>query len=485
VSNILDPCQWTLTSLAEAIRKKDVSPVEVCRGCLARIDSENGVVNAFITVLNRHALSAAKQAETEIQNGEYRGPLHGIPFGAKDLFLTRGTRTTCGSRILSGFVPKWDAELIERLKGAGAILMGKLNMHEFAFGTTSVNPHYGPVRNPHDPERVSGGSSGGSAAAVAASLVMLSLGTDTGGSIRIPAALCGVSGLKPTYGRLSRHGVYPLAWSMDQPGPIAKTVSDLALAMNVLAGPSPANRSSSQPSPDYREELRADLKGVRIGVPSSYYFDNLQECVAARVNEAIESLTRLGARVRSLQLPFQPEAATAASIVLFAESAASLEKWHRTRAADLGADVRVRLDVGAAVTAAQYLKALRVRAKVRAAFDRVFEEVDALVTPQLPITAPRIGQSEVSFGSKKETVPDALTRFTRIFNFAGIPALSVYCGSDRAGLPVGLQIVAKPFGESMVLRIGHAYQLQGAPPDAAGHAELGRRNQPRPRSAEV
>lgn len=462
MSDLLDPSQWTLTSLAEAIRKRDVSPVEACRGCLARIESENGVINAFITVLNRRALSAAKQAETEIQNGEYRGPLHGIPFGAKDLFLTRGTRTTCGSRILSDFVPKWDAELIERLKGAGAVLMGKLNMHEFAFGTTSVNPHYGAVRNPRDPERVSGGSSGGSAAAVAASFVMLSLGTDTGGSIRIPAALCGVSGLKPTYGRLSRHGVYPLAWSMDHPGPIAKTVSDLALAMNVLAGPGHADRSPSQRNPDYRGELRADLKGVRIGVPSSYYFDDVQECVAARVNEAIESLRRLGAQVRSIHLPLQPEAAAAASIVLFAESAASLEKWHRTRAGDLGADVRARLDLGAAVTAAQYLKALRVRAKVREAFDRVFEDIDALVTPQLPITAPRIGQSEVSFGSKKETVPDALTRFTRIFNFAGIPALSVCCGSDRAGLPVALQIVARPFGEAIVLRIGQAYQLHGS-----------------------
>jgi aspartyl-tRNA(Asn)/glutamyl-tRNA(Gln) amidotransferase subunit A len=462
VSDLLDPRQWTLTSLAEAIRKKDVSPVEACRGCLARIESENGVINAFITVLNRRALSAAKQAETEIQKGKYRGPLHGIPFGAKDLFLTRGTRTTCGSRILSDFVPKWDAELIERLKDAGAVLMGKLNMHEFAFGTTSVNPHYGAVRNPRDPERVSGGSSGGSAAAVAASFVMFSLGTDTGGSIRIPAALCGVSGLKPTYGQLSRHGVYPLAWSMDHPGPIAKTVSDLALAMNILAGPGYAHRSPNQSNPDHRGDLRPALKGVRIGVPSSYYFDDVQECVGARVNEAIESLRRLGAEVRSIHLPLQPEAAAAASIVLFAESAASLEKWHRTRARDLGADVRARLDLGAAVTAAQYLKALRVRAKVREAFDRVFEDIDALVTPQLPITAPRIGQSEVSYGSKKETVPDALTRFARIFNFAGIPALSVCCGSDRAGLPVALQIVARPFGEAMVLRIGQAYQLYGS-----------------------
>jgi aspartyl-tRNA(Asn)/glutamyl-tRNA(Gln) amidotransferase subunit A len=466
--NDRDLQKCTLSWLSQAIRRKEVSPVEVTRACLDRIDEHDRAINAFISVRRKPALAAARAAEREILNGHHRGPLHGIPYAAKDLFLTKGLRTTCGSRILANFVPREDAALIERLARAGAILLGKLNMHEFAFGTTSVNPHYGAVRNPWDVARIAGGSSGGSAAAIAASFALLTLGTDTGGSIRIPSALCGVSGLKPTYGRLSRRGVYPLAWSLDHPGPMAKSAADLALAMTVLAGFDPGDPSASRaPVPDYPSALSGDLEGLRLGVPAGFYFDRLDSAVAARVDDAMACFRRLGADVRPVSIPLLPEASAAAAITLYAESSASLERWHRERAADLGADVRARLDLGATLTAAQYLKALRIRTRVRAAFGRVFEKVDALVTPQLPITAPIIGESHVRIGRHTEAVPDALTRFTRIGNLVGNPSLSVCCGFSADGLPIAVQLSAKPFDESTVLRIGDAYQRHARLSEAA------------------
>jgi aspartyl-tRNA(Asn)/glutamyl-tRNA(Gln) amidotransferase subunit A len=448
---------WTVLELSAAIRAKDISPVEVTRTCLQRIDEWNGTLNAFITVLHKSSMAEARKAEREILKGRYLGPLHGIPYGAKDLYLTKGIRTTCGSRILSEFIPDEDAVLVTRLQRAGAILVGKLNMHEFAFGTTSENPHYGAVRNPWATSRITGGSSGGSAAAVAASLVPLTLGTDTGGSIRIPAALCGIAGLKPTYGRLSRRGIYPLCWSLDHPGPLAKTVSDLALAMDTLCD----DGRSGQPSagvPNFTGGLRGDLEGIRVGVPDRYFSDRLDPSVAEHVNKAINSLRKLGAIVRRVSIPLLQEAAAAASITLFAEATSSLEKWHRTRAADLGPDVRARLEWGTSVSAAEYLKAQRVRSRVRHAFARAFQTVDALVTPQLPTTAPLIGESEIVTDGVKEAVPDALTRLTRIFNLAGLPTVSVCCGFSPAGLPIGLQIASAVNHERVALQIGHAYE---------------------------
>ena len=442
------PEQWTLATLAAAICAKEISPVDITRAYLDRVDELNGTLNAFITVLHKEALSEARNAEREILKGRYLGPLHGIPYGAKDLYLTRGIRTTCGSRILADFVPSEDADLIARLKRAGAVLLGKMNLHEFAFGVTSENPHYGAVRNPWDTSRIAGGSSGGSAAAVASSLVTFALGTDTGGSIRIPSALCGIAGLKPTYGRLSRRGIYPLGWSLDHPGPMAKTAADLAIAMSVLA-----NDAS-----DLASGLRADLEGVRIGVPDAYFFERVDSGVETHVRRALSCMRRLGAVVRPVSVPLLREGAAAAAITLFAEAASSLEKWHRTRAVDLGPDVRARLDLGATVTARQYLKAQRIRAKVRRAFSEVFQGVDALITPELPITAPVIGEREVSIGRTREAVPDALTRLTRIFNLVGIPSLTVCCGFSRIGLPIGLQISAAANRELTALRIGHAFE---------------------------
>jgi aspartyl-tRNA(Asn)/glutamyl-tRNA(Gln) amidotransferase subunit A len=449
----------TLSAVSLALRKKEVSPREITRACLDRIEQHNPRVNAFITVLTKSALAAAAKAESEILNGRYRGPLHGVPYASKDLFLTRGIRTTCGSSILRRFVPTHDAAMIERLDGAGAILLGKLNMHEFAFGTTSVNPHFGAVHNPWDRTRVSGGSSGGSAAAIACGFAFLTLGTDTGGSIRIPAALCGVSGLKPTYGRLSRFGAYPLSWSLDHVGPLAPTAEDVALAMNVLAGHDARDPGCARVEvPDYTGALGRGLTGIRVGIPAGLFFEGLQREVRAHVDRAIARLRELGAEVSPVAIDRLPDASRAASIVLFAEAGASLQKWHRTRAAALGADVRQRLDLAAAVTAGDYLTAQRVRRAVDEAFRKVFRTVDVVVTPQLPVTAPRIEESAVTINGRSEPVPAALTRFTRTFNLTGLPSMSVCCGYSSAGLPIAFQVAARPFAEATVLRVAHAYQ---------------------------
>jgi aspartyl-tRNA(Asn)/glutamyl-tRNA(Gln) amidotransferase subunit A len=454
-----DPCGWTLTGVAHAIGRKQVSPVEVTRALLERIDTHDGRINSFLTVLRPQALKAARAAEREIARGNYRGVLHGVPYAAKDLFLTRGVRTTCGSRILADFVPREDAAVVVRLREAGAILLGKLNLHEFAYGTTSVNPHHGPVRNPWDLRRIAGGSSGGSAAAVAASFALLTLGTDTGGSIRIPAALCGVAGLKPTYGLISRRGAYPLCWSLDHVGPMARTVEDVALALGVLAGHDPRDPGSVRARiPSYRRALRADLNGLRIGLPAGLFFQRLEEDVRLAVESAVRRLRALGASVSGIEVPGLDEASAAAFVTLFGEAASSLERWHRTRADDLGADVRGRLDAGAELTAAEYLKAQRVRRIVRASFLRSFERVDALVTPQLPLTATPISDASVTIDGITEPVPAALTRFTRITNLLGLPSLTVPCGFSRAGLPIGIQVIGAPFAEPVVLRVGHAYE---------------------------
>jgi aspartyl-tRNA(Asn)/glutamyl-tRNA(Gln) amidotransferase subunit A len=455
-----EPQMGTISTLAKAIVKKEISPVEVIQAYLERIETYDKKINAFITVLPKQALTKARRVEKEILQGRYIGPLHGIPFAVKDLFFTKGIRNTCGSKILTDFVPQYDAAVIERLSSAGAILLGKLNMHEFAFGTTSVNPHYGPVHNPWDRQRVSGGSSGGSAAALAASFALLTLGTDTGGSIRIPSALCGITGLKPTFGRISRFGIYPLCWSLDHAGPMAKSVEDLALAMNVLAGHDPRDPATPQvPVPNYARALGSDLEGVRLGVPTGYFFSRLAPEVRAKVKKAIDDFEQLGAKVQNISIPHLEEAAIAVSIILFAEAAASLEKWHLTRSRDLGDDVRARLNLGATIPAALYLKAQRIRRRIQENFSAAFRRVDALITPQLPITAPQIGQGIVSFGKVAEAVPAALTRFTRIYNLTGIPCLSICCGFSSSGMPIGLQIASKPFYEETVLKVAHAYEM--------------------------
>jgi aspartyl-tRNA(Asn)/glutamyl-tRNA(Gln) amidotransferase subunit A len=449
----------SITGVSELIRKKELSPVEVIDAFLERIEGVQKRLNAFITVLEGKARRAAKQAEGEIMKGHYRGVLHGIPLAPKDLFFTAGVKTTCGSRILADFVPEENGTVISRLIEAGAISVGKANMHEFAFGTTNLNSHYGHARNPWNTDHITGGSSGGSAAALAGSCALLALGTDTGGSIRIPSALCGTVGLKPTYGRVSKYGVYPLCWSLDHPGPMTRTVADVAIALSFIAGYDPKDPCSHDvPVEDYYSGLSGDIRGVRVGVPDTFYFEQVEPEVKASAEKAIDGLKDLGAKVRPVHIPDLDEAAAATLLILSSEAASCLEKFHRTRPDDIGDDVRVRLDLGALHLATHYVKAQRVRRIAQENFRKIFMEVDVLVTPGVSITAPRLEESTVRLENDDVPVGVALTRCTRIYNLVGLPSVSVPVGLSGTGLPVGIQIAGRPFDEGLILRVADAYQ---------------------------
>lgn len=454
--------ELTRLSIAEAgdqLRRRAISPVELARAYLDRIQRQDGDLLAYITVLQAEALAAAAAAEEEIAQGRYRGPLHGIPVALKDLVMTRGIRTTCGSRILREWVPDADATVVTRLGQAGAVLLGKLNMHEFAYGPTGVNPHYGTPRNPWDPTRVPGGSSSGSGVAVAAGLAAGALGTDTGGSVRIPAALCGIVGLKPTYGRVSRAGVIPLAWSLDHVGPMTRTVADAAILLTVLAGRDPADPSTADvPVPDYRHALTQSVRGLRLGLPKELFFERLDPEVRAAVLAAAQSLTGLGATLEEVPLPRIPHAGPASFAIIASEATAYHEGYLKTRAAEYGADVRARLTTGQFVLAAQYLKAQRARQVIRAEVDAALTRVDALLFPTTPIPAPPVEAREVTLDGLTEDARWWLVRCTRPMNVTGHPALSVPCGFTSGGLPVGLQIVGRYFDEAMLLRIGYALE---------------------------
>ncbi len=453
-----DPAYASIAELAPAIRTRAVSPVELVETLLARMERFRGL-NAFITVTAEPALAQAREAEREIGRGEYRGPLHGIPVSLKDLIDTRGIRTTCGSRILAEHVPSSDAAVADRLRAAGAVLLGKNALHEFAFGVTTNNPHYGPTRNPWGLDRIPGGSSGGSGAAVAAGLGAASLGTDTGGSIRIPASLCGVVGLKPTYGRVSRHGVFPLAWTLDHIGPLTRTVEDAAIVLQAIAGPDPRDPSTlGHPAPDFVEEPPQPIAGARLGVMTDEYHEEMAGDVRAQFRAALEVLTSLGLRVEPVAFPRPNDARTSAFAVILAEAASIHEDWVRDRPGDYGPETLDLLRQGLFVTATQYLRAQKVRALLLHAMEELLRPYAALVLPTTPIVAPAIEQKTVTFGGRDVEVRGLLTRFTRLINLVGLPAITVPCGFGADGLPVGLQIVGRPMDERTILTLAHAYE---------------------------
>lgn len=449
--------ELTHLSIAEAselIRHGKLSPVELTEACLERIGLLDAHLNAFITVAREEALSAAQQATNALAKGSHKGPLHGIPLAVKDLFATAGLRTTAGSRILADNTPTEDATAVARLKGAGAVILGKLNLHEFAFGATGVNPHYGAARNPWDGDRISGGSSSGSAVAVAAGECLGALGTDTGGSIRIPSSLCGIVGLKPTYGRVSRRGVVPLSWSLDHVGPMARTVEDAALILGAIAGHDPLDASSSdEPVPDFQRELTdGKLKGLRIGVPREFFFEDVDLEVQEAVRLAITGLSRLGAQLRDVSLPHIAEAPAAVNAIILPEALAYHRRWLAERPDDYGDDVRERLELGATYLAVHHVQAQRFRSLIIEEWRReVFDKIDLLVTPTTPIAAPAIDESDF------QTTLN-LVRFTGPFNLSGLPAVSLPCGFTKSGLPIGMQLVGRWFEEGMVLWAAHAYQ---------------------------
>ena len=457
--NELEICYASAGQLGPMIRSGEISPVEIIDAHLSRIRATEPVLNSFITVLADEATAAARQAERDIRAGRHKGPLHGIPVGLKDLFNTGGVRTTSGSRIYDNFIPAQDCTVAARFHEAGAILLGKLNMHQFAYGPTGENPDYGHMHNPWDPERVSGGSSGGSGSAAAAGQCTITTGSDTGGSIRIPAALCGIVGLKPTYGRVSRHGLTPLAWSMDHPGPMVRTVEDAAITMNVIAGHDPNDVASANlPVPDYTAALTGEIRGLRIGVPRQYMEAPLDPEVRQAVNDALAQMETMGAEVVEVEFPEFNDAAAISTTMLMAEATACFRDLLASDGNRLYEPVRLRLEAGLFISAADYLRAQQGRAVFDRAARRLLEDVDLLAGPTEPVTAPPLLQQQVLAGEQEIGTVAALTQYTRPYNITGFPAISVPCGLSSEGMPIGLQLAGRPFDEETVLRVAHAYE---------------------------
>jgi aspartyl-tRNA(Asn)/glutamyl-tRNA(Gln) amidotransferase subunit A len=403
--------------------------------------------------------SARRQAlvaERAIYRGKVSGPLHGIPISLKDNYWTRGIRTTAGSQILARFVPDEDSQVASRLARTGAILLGKTNMHEFAYGITNENPHYGPVCNPWAQERISGGSSGGSAVAVATGMGFASMGTDTGGSIRIPASLCGIVGLKPTYGLVSVAGVVPLAETLDHTGPLARSVTDVCILFQAVEG----KYLKGTRAPDHRKLRKSIPRRFRLGWPKEYFFDCMDPEVREAIDVAAKTLELLGGRIDDVSLPHLSESVEPSTNIAMAEATCYHESqgYFPARAAEYGEDVRKRLEMGRDVRAVDYLNAFVVKREIEKEFQNAFARVDAIVAPTLPIAAPRIGENEVMAGGKKETVRSALVRMNRPANLTGDPAISVPCGFTRAGLPIGLQLIGPRWSEQRLLAIALAYE---------------------------
>ena len=447
----------SLAGLFRELLARRLSPVEVVRALLGRIEADE--TNSFITVTAQRALEEASLAEREILAGRHRGPLHGVPVALKDIIYTRGVRTTMGSALYAGHVPDHSATVARKLEEAGSVLIGKTNTHELAYGPTGDRSYFGPTLNPHDARRITGGSSGGSGAAVAAMLCYGALGSDTGGSIRIPAALCGIVGMKPTFGRVSKSGVFPLCWSLDHVGPITRTVEDNALMLNVLAGHDQEDHYSvDRPAEDFTRHLRRGLHGGGIGLPRSFYFDHVDKEVGARVLEAVEVFRSLGARVREVEIPNLVDTLRAHRLILGAEAYAVHEESLENEPETFDEEVGERLMDGARPRAYRYAKARRRGVLATDEFDHALHGVDALLTPTIPITATDIGQREVSIGDYEESVRSALTRFTGPTNLTGHPSLSIPCGTTATGLPVGLQLIGRHFDEATLYRFGHAYE---------------------------
>jgi aspartyl-tRNA(Asn)/glutamyl-tRNA(Gln) amidotransferase subunit A len=450
----------SLAGLAVEIRARRISPVESVERCLARIHKWDGRVRAFIRLDEEGALEAARSLEADAAAGRWRGPLHGVPLGFKDLCHLRGLPTSCGTRTPEYFVGAGQCTAARRLLDAGGISLGKLNMTELAMGPYGDNAHHGDVDNPWLAGHASGGSSSGSGAGVAAGFFAGAVGSDTGGSIRLPAGCCGVVGLKPTYGRVSRAGAMVLSWSMDHLGPIAWTARDAALMLTVMAGGDAADATTSRRAvPDYAAALEGGIKGVRIGLPENYFFEGVDEEIAAGVRQAARLLESLGARVSEIRLP-DPTLMTDVSMLITRSEASTIHaRVFRERPQDLQPVVRARLQVGFGISAYDYLQALRLRAKLTRAFVReVFAEVDVLLTPVIPEPPPALASLKSLTADQFNTRAGRFSRLTRPFNGLGLPAISVPCGFTAAGLPLGFQAVGRPFDESRLLRLGHTYQ---------------------------
>ena len=453
----MDLTRLTISKSSELLAQRQISPVELTKAHLERIQMVEPLLNCFITQTADLALEQARQAEIELNKGRRRGELHGIPLALKDLYETRNIRTTAGSKFFREHLPAQDAHTVQKLYQAGAVLLGKLNMHEIALGVTNVSPHFGACRNPWDRRRSTGGSSGGSAAALAAGMCMGSLGTDTGGSIRIPASLCSVVGLKPTTGRVSLRGVIPLSWNLDHSGPLARSVRDVGVLLQAIAGYDADDPYSvDMPVPDYLAELGNGVRDWRVALATDEFFTGKTDPHIWRgIEEAAEIFTRLGAKVQRVETLQAYDAARANRLMVTSDAAA----FHRERMVqhieDFGEDIRLRLESGAAVTSTEYSQARHLQTVLRRRYAEFFEAYDILLTPTTPVAAPII-----VLGPDAIEQARLLTRFTSPFNLLGLPALSLPCGFTADGLPFGLQIVSRFWGEVSVLRAAFAYEQE-------------------------
>jgi aspartyl-tRNA(Asn)/glutamyl-tRNA(Gln) amidotransferase subunit A len=455
---MIDLLTMSAREVARQIRGRQLSAVEVTKAALERIGRLDSTLHAFITVASEAALKDAERVDRDVATGKDL-PLAGVPLAVKDSFWAKGVRATAGSRVLAGFVPGEDATAVARLKAAGCILVGKASMHELAYGFTNQNPHYGDCKNPWDATHIPGGSSGGNAVALATGMALAAVGGDTGGSIRLPAALCSVVGLKVTYGRVSRHGGVPLSWTMDTVGPMARTVGDAAALLQAMAGHDPQDRSSvAAHVPDYSSSLAGGLKGVRLGIPHDHFFEAMEPDVAAAIQEALGILKTAGATLVDVRLPALDAVVGAHRAIIFCEASTAHETLIRTRAAELSDDVRPLLQAGLFLTAAQYLGAQQARRRLVAAYREAWRPFDVLVTPTSPIAATPIGATTVKLNGEDRPLVRVFLDQTLPFNLTGQPALSVPCGFTKAGLPIGLQLVGRPFDEALLLQAGAAYE---------------------------
>jgi len=454
-----EPALMSLVAVANAIAEKKLSSHEVTRSCLHRIAQWQPRLNAFMAIESEQALAAADAADAALAKGNKLGVLHGVPLAHKDMYYEAGKVVTCGSLIRRDFVPKTTSTALQRLKDAGTIRLGSLQMVEFAYGPTGHNVHYGAVHNPWHVDHITGGSSSGSGSAVAARLTFAALGSDTGGSIRMPAHFCGVTGLKTTVGRISRAGAMPLSQSLDTVGPLAQTAEDCALLLGLMAGADPEDPTASTLSvPDYVAATKGSIKGLKIGVPTAFYVDDLDPEVARILDETIAALKAEGAEIVQVELPDQRQLTAACQLVLATEAAAFHKRWMIERPQDYGAQVLMRLQNGLAIPGVSYLEAMRWRGPALAAYLAAVTGTDAVLAPVGPVPAPTIAESDVGNGPDAEAVIQRLTRFTRPVNYLGLPSLAVPAGFTSSGLPVGMQLIGRSFDEAMLLRIGAAFQ---------------------------
>ena len=449
----------SLTEARRLVLKKEISPVDLVDAALDQIARLDPTLRAYISVYDQ-ARDVARAAEIMMMSGHDLGPLHGIPLALKDNIALKGLKTTAGSKVLADWLPDADATVAARLRCAGGIFLGKLNMHEFAWGGTSDNPHYGAVRNPWNPERFPAGSSGGSGVAVAARMCWGAMGTDTGGSIRLPSAINGIVGIRPTYGRVSNHGIIPLAWSMDTAGPMTRTVEDCALMFSVIAGPDANDPTTAHvPVQDYLTGIHQGVKGLRIGVVPDYFFQHLQPPVYAAIKSALEIFESLGAEIKEVEIKNIHGNISAQLTIESAEPSTYHQRWLRERPQDYGEDVRTLLEVGELLLATHYLQAQRYRTLLREEFMAAFGQVDVFVCPTLPFTATKVGAMTVVIENGiEEDMLSAIMQFTGVPSLTGLPSLAVPCGFDFDGLPVGMQIIGRPFDEATLFQAGAAFQ---------------------------